>query len=178
MKKLEQSFFLFLYYGVFRYLPVSFSHCGGGWARRLRFWACSHIFEYCGKGANIERNVNFGRGDKIRIGENSGLGINCVIPNGSIIGRDVMMGPNCYIHSINHKFDRTDIPMIQQGITTPKVIIIGNDVWIGKDVTIMPGRTIANGTIVAARSVLTKDFPEYSIVGGNPAKLIRSRLQK
>lgn len=56
-----------------------------------------------------------------------------------------------------------------------KITIIGNDVWIGRDVHITSGRTIANGTIVAMSTVLTKDFPPYSIVGGNPAKLIKMR---
>ena len=54
-------------------------------------------------------------------------------------------------------------------------IIIGNDVWIGRDVHMTPGRTIADGSIIAMASVLTKDFPPYSVVGGNPAKLIKSR---
>ena len=56
--------------------------------------------------------------------------------------------------------------------------VIDDDVWIGRDVTIMVGRHISKGTIVAANSVVTKDFPEYSIIGGNPAKLIRSGLDK
>ena len=68
--------------------------------------------------------------------------------------------------------------MIQQGITSSKAITIEDDVWIGRDVTIMPGRIISTGTIVAACSVLTKDFPAYSIVGGNPAKLLKSRIKK
>lgn len=88
------------------------------------------------------------------------------------------MEPNCYIHSRNHRFDRTDIPMVGQGYTEPKPIIIDDDVWNGRDVTIMVGRHISKGTIVAANSVVTKDFHEYSIIGGNPAKLIRSRLDK
>lgn len=65
-------------------------------------WACSHIFEYCGKNVNVEKGAKFGSGHKVRIGDNSGIGVNCVIPNGSHIGNNVMMGPNCYIHSRNH----------------------------------------------------------------------------
>ena len=175
LNSLKQSFFLVLYYGFFRHLPASFKRMGR-LGFRLRYWACRHIFEYCGKNVNIEKGAWFGRGSRIRIGDNSGLGINCVIPDGSIIGKDVMMGPNCYIHARNHAFDRVDIPMIQQGFSEGKPVIIGDDVWIGQNVTIMVGRTIAKGSIVAANSVLTKDFPEYSIVGGNPAKIIRSRI--
>lgn len=136
---------------------------------------CKHIFEYCGKNVNIERGAYFGAGTKIRIGDNSGLGVNCVIPNGSIIGENVMMGPNCYIHERNHAFDRIDIPMINQGYASRKPVVIEDDVWIGRDVTITVGRHISKGSIIAANCVLTKDFPEYSIIGGNPSKLIRSR---
>ena len=53
--------------------------------------------------------------------------------------------------------------------------VVGNDVWIGRDVLMMPGRTISDGSIIAGGCVLTKDFPEYSVVGGNPSKLIKSR---
>lgn len=55
-------------------------------------------------------------------------------------------------------------------------IIVGHDVWIGWDATIMPGVTIGHGAIIAAKAVVTSDVPPYSIVGGNPAKEIRKRL--
>ncbi|MBS7564006.1 Vat family streptogramin A O-acetyltransferase [Mucilaginibacter sp. Bleaf8] len=54
--------------------------------------------------------------------------------------------------------------------------VIGNDVWIGHDATIMPGVKIGNGAVIAAKSVVTKDVPDYAIVGGNPAQLIRKRF--
>lgn len=165
---------LFLYYRFARYLPSSIQ-TGGGISLRIRRLLCRHIFEYCGRNVNIEKGAQFGSGDKIRIGDNSGLGINCYIPNGSIIGNDVMMGPNCYIHPRNHSFARTDIPMRKQGYSPCKPVIIEDDVWIGQDVTIMVGRHIRKGSIVAACAVVTKDFPEYSIIGGNPAKLIKNR---
>ena len=139
---------------------------------------CCNIFEYCGKNVNIEKGARFGKGDKIRIGNDSGLGINCTIPNGSVIGNDVMMGPNCYIHARNHSFSSIDTPMRLQGYTQDTPVVIEDDVWIGRDVTIMVGRYIKKGTIVAACSVVTKDFPEYSIIGGNPAKLIRNRKEQ
>lgn len=164
-----------LYYNFATYLPVSYSRIGGGLSKKIRYWLCRNIFEYCGKNVNIEKGAWFGRGTRLRIGDNSGLGVNCVIPDGSVIGKDVMMGPNCYIHGHNHAFGRTDIPMRVQGFTQSKPVIIDDDVWIGRDVTIMVGRHIAKGSIIAANCVLTKDFPEYSIVGGNPGKLIRNR---
>ena len=65
--------------------------------------------------------------------------------------------------------------MCKQGFSEKKQVIIEDDVWIGRNVTMTPGRIIKKGSIVAACAVLTKNFPEYSIVGGNPAKLIKSR---
>lgn len=164
-----------LYYGIASHLPVSYSMMGGKISMKFRYILCRNIFEYCGKNVNIEKGAWFGRGTHIRIGDNSGLGINCVIPDGSIIGQDVMMGPNCYIHGRNHGFERVDIPMRLQNYTATKSIVIDDDVWIGRDVSIMPGRHISKGSIIAANCVLTKDFPEYSVVGGNPGSLIRIR---
>ena len=86
-----------------------------------------------------------------------------------------MMGPNCFILDVNHKISDVSRPMCQQGMTEKKTTRIGNDVWIGRDVHMTAGRTIADGSVIAMRTVLTKDFPPYSIVGGNPAKLIRYR---
>ncbi len=55
---------------------------------------------------------------------------------------------------------------------------IGNDVWVGFDATIMPGITIGDGAIIGSKSVVTKDVEPYSVVGGNPAKLIRKRFSE
>ena len=167
---LKQLFFLCLYYGFTRHLPSR--HMGG---KALRRWCCKHIFKHCGENVNVERGAKFGTGIHICIGNNSGLGIQCHVPSNLIVGDNVMMGPNCTIIGRNHRYDRTDIPMIQQGFTAHKTTIIEDDVWIGSQVLIMPGKTIKRGSIIAAGCVLCKDFPEYSIVGGNPSRLIKSR---
>jgi virginiamycin A acetyltransferase len=59
-----------------------------------------------------------------------------------------------------------------------KDTLIGNDVWIGYDATIMPGVTIADGAIIGTRSIVTKDVGPYEIVGGNPAQVIRKRFDE
>ena len=112
--KRSKVVFLFLYYAIFRHLPLSYNF-GGRISSKLRYWACRHIFEYCGEHVTIEKGAYFGKGDKIRIGNNSGLGENCFIPNGSVVGENVMMGANIYILQQNHRFERTDIPICQQG---------------------------------------------------------------
>lgn len=165
----------YLYYYFAQYLPVSYSPLLGRLSKKIRYVLCKNIFAYCGKNVNIERKANFGSGYELRIGNNSGLGVNCVVPPNTIIGNNVMMGPNCYVHHRNHAFSRTDIPMCLQGYTDARPLIIDDDVWIGRDVSILVGRHISEGSIIAANCVLTKDFPAYSVVGGNPSKLIKSR---
>lgn len=171
--KIGQIICLALYYGFAQFLPKSntFFNVGGG----IRFFLCKHIFKKCGKHVNIERKAFFASGIDIEIGDYSGIGINAHIPNGTIIGDYVMMGPNCFILDVNHKVSDVDTPMCFQGHVSKKITRIGNDVWIGRDVHMTPGRTIADGSIIAMGAVLTKDFPPYSIVGGNPAKLIKYR---
>lgn len=171
----KQLFFLILYYGFARYLPKS-NTCGniGGLFRRF---CCNRIFKKSGKCINVERGAFFASGVDIEIGDYSGIGINAHIPNGTIIGDYVMMGPNVFILDINHNHDRIDIPMALQGSDEKKIVKIEDDVWIGRDVFILPGRIIKKGSIVAARTVVCKDFQEYSIIGGNPSKLIKSRKQ-
>ncbi len=166
---------LALYYGFAQFLPESSSIVCGKACKKIRQILVRKIFKRCGLNVNIERKAYFGSGRNIEIGDNSGIGVNCNIPSNTIIGDNVMMGPNCYILSANHKFSDTNTPMILQGHVEQKQTRIGNDIWIGRDVLMTPGRIISDGTIVGAGCVLTKDFPEYSIVGGNPATLIRNR---
>lgn len=167
---------LILYYGFARFLPASYKIYGGKLSKKIRYVLCKNIFEFCGKNVNVERLAFFGNGRNIRIGDNSGLGINCRVPGNIVLGKEVMMGPNCYILANTHLFDRTDVPMRLQGRSGKKnKVTIGNDVWIGRDVMILGSREIKDGSIVGARCVLTKSFPEYSIIGGNPSRLIRSR---
>ena len=162
--------FLIFYYGFARYLP------SGKFGKWIRLHVCKHIFKQCGEKVNVERGAFFGSGINICIGNHSGIGKNCVIPSDTIIGENVMMGPNCFILYRNHCFERTDVPMIKQGFSSSRQTIIDDDVWIGRDVLMTPGRHIKTGSIIAAGCVLCKDFPEYSIVGGNPSRLIRNRL--
>ncbi len=171
----KQVFFLFIYKVFLVWLPESTTPIIGKYCRKLRYLCCKNIFLYCGKNVNIEKGAFFGSGFRLKIGDNSGIGINCTVPGNIVIGCNVMMGPNCYIFSDNHAFDRTDIPMIEQGHTAQLVTIVEDDVWIGRQVIFTAGRIVKKGSIIAAGCVLTKNFPEYSIIGGNPSKLIKTR---
>lgn len=169
-------FFLILYTIFFKHLPnSSFPFIGSG-CKQLRYMCCRRIFRYCGINVNIERGASFGYGFDLEIGDNSGLGRFCHVPANIKMGNDIMMAPHVFILDVNHKFSDTKIPMWRQGEKETEGCIIEDDVWIGRQVLMTPGRHIRKGSIIAAGTVLTKDFPEYSIVGGNPSRLIKSRI--
>lgn len=111
------------------------------------------------------------------IGKNSGMGAFSFIgaAGGVWIGDDVIMGQRVSFHSENHCFDRTDIPIRLQGITR-KGITIEDDCWIGANVVFLDGAYVGKGCVVAAGAVVRGTFPPYSVIGGVPARLIRSRL--
>ena len=179
---MKNKVYLVLFYGVANYLPNSYSKPFGKIANRIRIFLCRHIFEECGKVTTINRKCYFGNGSNVRIGDYSGIGECCVIPNNITIGKYVMMGPEVLCLSWDHCFERTDIPMCMQGSVFEqnvpsqiKPIVIGNDVWIGRRAIINKKCHIGNGAIIAAGANVTKDVVDYAIVGGNPAKVIRMR---
>lgn len=156
-------------------LPSSYSPIIGKFSNIIRIFCVKHIFKRCGKISTIDRKVYFGKGFNIEIGDYSGIGSHSFLPDNIIIGKYVMMAPEVYIAKNNHQFKEISIPMCFQGMTENKITIIEDDCWIGRRVIMTPGRHIRRGSIVAAGTVLTKDFDEYSILGGNPAKIIKSR---
>ncbi|MCT4598514.1 MAG: acetyltransferase [Vallitalea sp.] len=173
----KKKVYLGVYYLIGKKMPESDSVINMG-AKRFRRFLCKHIFEYASKTCNIEKGVFFGNGSNIRVGEYSGIGLNARIQGPLIIGDNVMMGPDVIIYTKNHETSRTDIPMMEQGVTTPKQVIIEDDVWIGARAIILPGVTIKKGSIIAAGSVITKDVEAYEVVGGVPGKKIKSRLNR
>lgn len=175
MEKVVKYFIFLIYRIIAFYLPNSNTKLLGEGAKKLRYILVKRLFKITGKNVNIERKAWFGLGKNVEIGDNSGIGINAIIPSNIIIGKDVMMGPDCIIYAANHKFDRLDIPMNKQGHQERKRTIIGNDVWIGGRVIILPGKKIGDGVVIGAGSVVTKDLDDFGIYGGNPAKLINYR---
>lgn len=130
-----------------------------------------------GKYAVIEctgvlRNV----GNSLKIGNNVGINHYCFIGvrGNIIIGNNVIFGPRVNVFSENHIFDRLDTPIKNQGVKKENTII-GNNVWIGANASIMAGVKVGNGCVIAAGSVVTKDIPDFSVVGGVPAKIIKNR---
>ncbi len=166
-------FWYLLYYFFARHLPESYRPYACG-AKRIRYWICKHLFAKCGKNVNIEHGADIGTGKHTEIGDNSGIGINCTVKR-AIIGENVMMGPEVVFITQNHNFADPDKPLQGQGFIEYPPIVIGDNTWIGTRVIVLPGRKVGKNCILAAGSVITKDVPDYAIVGGNPAKVIRFR---
>lgn len=167
---------LLLYKLIFQYLPnTDTSNKVIKSIGRLRYYCARCLFDKCGKNVNIERCADFGRGAGISIGDNSGLGVQCLVRGPLEIGDNVMMGRWVNLMTSSHETGRTDIPMNQQGFRPRRKITIGSDVWIGNRVTILPGVTVGNGVIIGAGAVVTKDIPDYAVVGGVPARIIKFR---
>ena len=161
-----------LYNCLGKYMPLSDSKFSFG-SKKVRALCGKLILNKSGKNINIEKGACFS--SEISLGDNSGIGVNAQIASHVFIGNDVMMGPDCMMYTANHCMDRTDIPMWKQKFTDPKPIVIEDDVWIGSRVIILPGVHVGKGSVIGAGSIVTKNIEPYSVVGGNPAKLIRKR---
>ncbi len=112
----------------------------------------------------------------LQIGDYSGVGDRGYITAGVTIGNDVMIGKDLKIFRRNHRTDRVDIPMREQGFTEITPLTIDDDVWICDSVIITPGcKHIGKGSILAAGAVVTADVEPYTVVGGNPAKVVKHR---
>ncbi|MBV8731891.1 MAG: acyltransferase [Acidobacteriia bacterium] len=90
------------------------------------------------------------------------------------IGDHTIIGAYSYIISANHCFESREIPIQDQGFQGAP-ITIGEDVWIGTHVVILPGVTIGKGAIIAAGSIVNRNVPAYQIWGGVPARFIKER---
>ncbi|SMG11323.1 transferase hexapeptide (six repeat-containing protein) [Marivirga sericea] len=115
-------------------------------------------------------------GKSIRIGNNVGMGEYAYLggAGGLEIGDACIIGQYFSCHPENHNFNDTSVEIRKQGVNR-KGIKIGEDCWIGSKVTVLDGVEIGDGCVIAAGAVVTKSFPKNSIIGGVPAKLLKSR---
>ena len=173
-KKLKKVLLFILYYYFARLLPVSY-YPGGQFGKKLRYLLCRQMFKKCGIGVNIEHGADFGLGNTIEIGNRSGIGVDAWIRADLTIGNDVMMGPGVVIYGRYHRYERTDISMMDQGMGEHRPIVVEDDVWIGCRAIILRGVHIGRWAIIGAGAVVTKDVPQYAIVAGNPAAVVKWR---
>lgn len=132
-----------------------------------------------GRGLQMMRGCDINGLKSMHIGERSGIAENVVFaigpgPNVFRMGSDTFIGPGCYVRNMNHRFDSLALPISQQGHEGTD-IIIGDDVWIGARCILLAGTEIGDHCVVAAGSVLSSKIPSNSVVGGNPARVIKKR---
>lgn len=164
-----------LYEFIAKHLPASVSFVNIG-QKPFRAWCARLIAQSVGKGVNIEKGAVFY--SDLTIGDYSGIGINSAVHGECHIGKNVMMGPDCIIYTRNHRFDDTGIPMCEQGFSEDRPVYIGDDVWIGGRVIILPGVKVGDHAIIGAGSVVTKDVPSWAIAAGNPAAVKKYRKKE
>lgn len=115
--------------------------------------------------------VNNGVGD-VFIGSRTRIGLGNVIIGPVKIGNNIMFAQNIVLSGLNHVYENIHIPILDQPVTTSE-ILVEDDCWIGANSVVVAGVKIGKHSVIAGGSVVTKDVPPYSIVGGNPAKLLK-----
>ena len=154
--------------------PLVFRHGKGVVIRRQTVLNVSPINRFrVGHHSTIEEYtvVDNGVGDVI-IGNYTRIGIRTTLIGPANIGSHVILAQNIVVSGLNHSYEDPDIPIHQQGVKVAS-IRIEDDCWIGSNSFIAAGITIGKHAIVAAGSTVTKDVPPYTIVAGNPARIIK-----
>ena len=112
-------------------------------------------------------------GYNITVGENFYTNHNCVILDGARVtfGDNVFIAPNCCFSTAGHPLD---VEQRNQGLEIALPITVGDNVWIGASVTVLPGVTIGSNTVIGAGSVVNKDIPDGVVAAGNPCRVLRN----
>lgn len=136
-------------------------------------------FKYCGENVFISSRYRFFHSNMISIGNNVYIGPDSWINGvgGVTIGSGTIIGPKLSIYSANHNYrDASALPY--DNIVFLDRVSVGENVWIGGNVILLPGASLGEGCIVGAGAVVTKKYPPFSVLGGNPAKLLGKRDEK
>ncbi|KIX90698.1 hypothetical protein TP70_06140 [Staphylococcus microti] len=130
------------------------------------------VFAHTSESFYIEPTIYFDYGTNISVGDNFYVNANSTWLDAATItiGNNVKIGPNVQLITINHPLDPDER---RTGIEYAAPIVVEDDVWIGAGVIILPGITIGQGATIAAGSIVTKNVPARTVVGGNPAKMIK-----
>lgn len=170
-------FWKILYYGLASKLPKSTVPIVGKIGKKLRRKCAKHLFAQCGSRLNLENSAYIGNGNDIKAGDYVGLGTNFKCHSRIVdIQGPLMMGEDVLFQGGGHSFANPDVPIGSEASDKKSPLRIDEDVWIGARAIILPGcKHIGAHSIIGAGSVVTHDVPDYAIVGGNPARVIRMR---
>jgi len=165
---------------IYEYLETVASIFPGYSGRILRCFFYKITLGGLGCKPNIAIRCRLQSPANIKIGDDCQINTGCILAanssagGGIEIGNDVLIGPQVMIHSGNHKFDRIDLPISEQGHSF-KSVEVCDGAWIGAKVIVLSGVTIGRGCVIAAGSVVTKDTDELCVYAGVPARKIKSR---
>lgn len=139
----------------------------------LRRKLMEQLFKHVGTEVWIEPDFRCEFGKNIVIGNNVYINFGCIILDCAevTIGDNVLLGPNIGIYAANHSLDAEE--RINGGCCG-KPVHVGNNVWLGGDVKILPGVSVGDNTIIGTGSIVTKDIPAGVIAIGNPCRVIRA----
>ena len=131
------------------------------------------LFAKTGEQIIVEQNFWCDYGYNIFVGENFYMNHNCVILDGAKVefGDNVFIAPNCGFYTAGHPLD---YETRNKGLEYAKPIKVGNNVWIGGNVVVLPGVTIGDNVVIGAGSVVNKDIPSNSVAVGSPCKVIKN----
>jgi acetyltransferase-like isoleucine patch superfamily enzyme len=117
-----------------------------------------------------------GEGVALEIGEGTSVAGSCVFSaeQSVRIGSHVLFARNVYVADHMHAFEGAGEPVLEQGVTRVAPVEIGDGAWLGQNVVVGPGVRIGRGAVVGSNSVVLTDVPDYSVVVGAPAKLVRT----
>lgn len=173
-----RTFWLIVYYGFARHLPKSNRPVLSRFSGWLRSKCAKHLFAECKGGVNLEQGAYIGNGKNFHFFLGSGcIGKDFVCHNRIVtVHGGLLMGEGILFQGGGHSFSNPDVPIGSEGNLPDSPLEIGDDVWIGARAIILPGcARIGAHSIIGAGAVVTHDVPDYAIVGGNPAKIIRMR---
>ncbi|MFR7589984.1 MAG: sugar O-acetyltransferase [Longibaculum sp.] len=130
------------------------------------------LFHDSPKGLEIVQPFQCDYGYHIHLGENVFINTTCYFMDCASItlGDYVFVGPSCGLYTASHPFDKE---RRNAGLENAKPIVIESYVWLGANVTVLPGVTIGEGSVIAAGSVVSKDIPPYVIAGGVPCRVMK-----
>jgi acetyltransferase-like isoleucine patch superfamily enzyme len=159
---------IFILQKIYNYIVFS----TGRWRARL----LGLFFSHCGDGVVIMKGFTFRSPKGISIASGTTIGYNCFFDGGGkvTVGSDCLIAQHVSIFTTNHRFDEVNVLIKDQGYVK-KAVHIGDNVWLGANIIILPGVHIGKGSVIGAGSVITKDIPDWSIAVGVPAKIIKKR---
>ncbi len=170
---------------------------------KFETWCCKYKLKSFGKGSSICYPATLNHPELITIGKNVSIRenawLNCVgttpslsIGDNSYLGRfihinayssvvieeNVLISDRVFISDVHHAYQNPDIPIMNQGVTTPSPVLLKKGCWIGGGAVIMPGVTIGHNAVVAANAVVTHDVPDRMIARGVPANNFEMNIEK